>query len=68
MASFSRAGNYLTACGLVLPAGLNSAGLPLSVQLLGKAFSEAELLRIGVAFQHVTNWHRAKPDLAGVGL
>lgn len=68
MASFSRAGNYLTTCGLVLPAGLNSAGLPLSVQLLGKGFSEAELLRVGVAFQHVTDWHRAKPNLAGVGL
>ena len=68
MASFARAGNYLTACGLALPAGLNSAGLPLSVQLLGKAFSEAELLRIGVAFQHITNWHRATPDLTGVGL
>jgi aspartyl-tRNA(Asn)/glutamyl-tRNA(Gln) amidotransferase subunit A len=68
MASFARAGNYLTACGLALPAGFNSTGLPLSVQLLGKAFSEAELLRIGVAFQHVTNWHRAKPDLTGLGL
>jgi aspartyl-tRNA(Asn)/glutamyl-tRNA(Gln) amidotransferase subunit A len=68
MASFARAGNYLTTCGLALPAGLNNDGLPLSVQLLGKAFSEAELLRIGVAFQHVTNWHRAKPDLTGLGL
>jgi len=68
MASFARAGNYLTACGLALPAGFNDAGLPLSVQLLGKAFSEADLLGVGVAFQQVTDWHRARPNLAGVGL
>lgn len=68
MASFSRAGNYLTACALVLPAGLSSSGLPLSVQLLGKAFTEPTLLSIGVAFQQVTDWHRARPDLSGVGL
>lgn len=68
MAAFCRAGNYLTACGLVLPAGLSSAGLPLSVQLLGKGFSEAEVLKVGVALQQVTDWHRATPDLAAIGL
>lgn len=68
MAAFCRAGNYLTACGLVLPAGLSSAGLPLSVQLLGKGFTEAEVLKVGVALQQVTDWHRAKPDLTAIGL
>jgi len=68
MAAFARAGNYLSACGLALPAGLNSAGLPLSVQLIGKGFSEASLLRMGMAFQQVTEWHRARPNLGEVGL
>ncbi len=68
MAAFARAGNYLSACGLVLPAGLNTAGLPLSVQLIGKGFSEAALLQMGMAFQQVTHWHRARPNLEDVGL
>jgi aspartyl-tRNA(Asn)/glutamyl-tRNA(Gln) amidotransferase subunit A len=68
MAAFCRAGNYLTACGLALPAGLSRKGLPLSVQLLGKPFAEAEVLRLGVAVQAVTQWHRARPDLTSLGL
>jgi aspartyl-tRNA(Asn)/glutamyl-tRNA(Gln) amidotransferase subunit A len=68
MAAFCRAGNYLTACALVLPAGLSKTGLPLSVQLMGKPFAEAEVLRVGVAVQAVTDWHRKRPDLARLGL
>lgn len=68
LASFARAGNYLTTCGLTLPAGLSSQGLPLGVQLLGKPFDEAALLRAGVAFQRETDWHRARPDLSKLGI
>ena len=68
MAAFCRAGNYLTACGLVVPAGVSSDGLPLSVQLIGKGFTEAEVLKVGVALQQVTDWHRASPDLTAIGL
>lgn len=68
MAAFCRAGNYLTACGLVLPAGLSGQGLPLSVQLMGKPFAEAQVLDVGMAVQAVTDWHRQRPDLAALGL
>lgn len=68
MASFARAGNYLTTCGLTLPAGLSGQGLPLAVQLLAKPFDEANLLAIGVAFQRVTDWHRARPALNQLGI
>ncbi len=63
LASFTRAGNFLDACGLALPAGFSDNGLPVGVQLLGRPFDEATLLRIGRAFQHVTDWHRRTPDL-----
>ena len=33
--------------GLSVPAGLNSEGLPLGLQLIGKAFDEATLFRAG---------------------
>ena len=64
LASFTRAGNYLDASGLALPAGFTADGLPIGVQLLGKAFDEATLLRIGRAFQRATDWHRRTPQMA----
>lgn len=68
LASFTRAGNYIDACGLALPAGFSDAGLPVGVQLLGKPFDEATLLRIGRAFQQATDWHRRRPALGAIGL
>jgi aspartyl-tRNA(Asn)/glutamyl-tRNA(Gln) amidotransferase subunit A len=66
LAAFTRAGNYLDACGLSLPAGFSEEGLPVGVQLLGKPFDEATLLRIGRVFQQATDWHRRTPDLAAL--
>jgi aspartyl-tRNA(Asn)/glutamyl-tRNA(Gln) amidotransferase subunit A len=63
LAAFARAGNFLSACGLTLPAGATEAGLPLAIQLLGKPFDEAGLIRIGRAFQGRTAWHLRTPDL-----
>jgi aspartyl-tRNA(Asn)/glutamyl-tRNA(Gln) amidotransferase subunit A len=65
MATFTRAGNYLTACGLSLPAGFSKEGLPIGVQLLGAPFTEPVLIRIGRAFQAATDWHKRQPDLSG---
>ncbi len=63
LASFTRLGNFVDACGLSLPAGFSREGLPVAVQLLGKPFDEAVLLRVGRAFQQATDWHRRTPDL-----
>ena len=68
LAAFTRAGNYVNASGLALPAGFTANGLPLGVQLLGKPGAEGVLGRIGMAFQAVTDWHRQSPDLKAVGL
>jgi aspartyl-tRNA(Asn)/glutamyl-tRNA(Gln) amidotransferase subunit A len=61
LASFTRAVNYVGACGLSLPAGFTKGGLPVGVQLVGAPFGEAALVRLGRAFQHATEWHRARP-------
>lgn len=68
LAAFTRAGNYLNASGLALPAGFTAQGLPIGVQLLGKPNSEGTLGRIGIAFQSATDWHLRRPDLAAIGL
>jgi amidase len=49
---------------LTLPNGLDSAGMPLSMQLVGPHLSEDVLVRAGKAFQGVTNWHERRPSVA----
>jgi len=63
LAAFTRAANYVGACALSLPAGLSPAGLPIGVQLMGAPFADATLVRIGRAFQAVTDWHLRRPVL-----
>lgn len=48
--------------GLVIPCG-SSEGLPVGLQLLGRAFGEETLLSIGHAFQRETSFHRERPPL-----
>jgi Asp-tRNA(Asn)/Glu-tRNA(Gln) amidotransferase A subunit family amidase len=48
---------------LALPIGFTTAGLPLSVQLAGRPFDEATILRAGAAYQRRTDWHRREPAL-----
>ncbi len=48
--------------GLVIPCG-SAEGLPVGMQLLGRAFGEETLLSIGHAFQRETSFHRERPPL-----
>jgi aspartyl-tRNA(Asn)/glutamyl-tRNA(Gln) amidotransferase subunit A len=48
--------------GLSLPCGLVS-GLPVGLQLLGRPFDEATLLRVGAAYQRATAHHEQHPAL-----
>ena len=60
-------GNILNLCGLSVPCGLTSRGLPIGFQIYGKPFDEALVLRIGHAYQKATDWHRRHPDLDRLG-
>ena len=59
--------NYLGLCALSVPAGL-VAGLPVGLQLVGKAFDERTVLSLGQAFQASTDHHQRHPDLSPLGL
>ncbi len=57
-------GNILALCGLSVPCGFTSAGLPVGLMIYGKPFDEATVLRIGHAYEQATPWHERVPDLA----
>ena len=46
---------------LTLPVAFTSAGLPVGAQFVGRNLGEPALVRVGRAFQRVTDWHRRHP-------
>lgn len=48
---------------LALPIGFTHNGLPLSMQIAGRAYSESTLVAIGDAYQNLTEWHLQMPAL-----
>ena len=60
---FTRPINYLGLPALSIPSGFTRSGLPVGMQLIGRSFDEAALLRIGAAFQRVTDFHARVPKL-----
>ena len=46
-----------------LPCGVTAAGLPIGLQITGRAFDEAGILRVARAYEQATDWHRRRPPL-----
>ena len=46
-----------------IPCGFDNEGLPIGLQIIGKAFDEATLLRIAYAYEQRTEFHRRRPAL-----
>ena len=61
---FTRPINYLGLPSLALPTGFTRGGLPVAMQLIGRSFDEAMLLRVGAAFQRATDFHDRVPKSA----
>jgi aspartyl-tRNA(Asn)/glutamyl-tRNA(Gln) amidotransferase subunit A len=57
-------GNLTGQPTVTVPCGLSSAGLPVGLQIMARPFDEAMALRIGDAYQQMTDWHRLAPPLA----
>lgn len=48
-----------------VPCGFSASGLPIGLQLVGKAFDEAMILRVAHAYEQATSHHLRKPEMAG---
>jgi aspartyl-tRNA(Asn)/glutamyl-tRNA(Gln) amidotransferase subunit A len=59
----TRAFNGLGLPALSVPCGFSSAGLPLALQIVGRPFAEATVLRVGRAYERATDWHRRRPPI-----
>jgi aspartyl-tRNA(Asn)/glutamyl-tRNA(Gln) amidotransferase subunit A len=64
MSRLTRPVNLLDLCALALPCGFTKAGLPISLQIVGRGYDEARVLRIGWAFENTTEWHKRRPALS----
>jgi aspartyl-tRNA(Asn)/glutamyl-tRNA(Gln) amidotransferase subunit A len=48
---------------LALPCGFSANGLPLGLQIAGRPFDDATVLRIGHAYEQAARWHARHPEL-----
>lgn len=53
--------NLSAACGLSVPCGYDSAGLPIGLQLIGDTLQEARILNAAYAYERARPWHRRLP-------
>jgi aspartyl-tRNA(Asn)/glutamyl-tRNA(Gln) amidotransferase subunit A len=49
---------------LSIPCGFSKGGLPIGMQIIGKAYDETTVLRIGHAYEQSTDWHLKAPEMA----
>jgi aspartyl-tRNA(Asn)/glutamyl-tRNA(Gln) amidotransferase subunit A len=58
---FTVSANLTGSPALSIPCGFTSDRLPIGLQLTGRTFDEATILRLGDAYQRVTDWHNQAP-------
>jgi len=60
-------GNILNLCGVSVPCGFTSGGLPIGLMIYAKPFAEDMALRVAYAYEQATEWHTRQPDLTWMG-
>lgn len=48
---------------LTVPCGFDGSGLPIGLQIAGRLWEDATVLRVGSAYQAATDWHTRRPPL-----
>jgi aspartyl-tRNA(Asn)/glutamyl-tRNA(Gln) amidotransferase subunit A len=55
--------NLAGTCAMSLPCGFSADERPIGLQLIGKPFDEATLLRTAHAYEQATDWHTKKANI-----
>jgi aspartyl-tRNA(Asn)/glutamyl-tRNA(Gln) amidotransferase subunit A len=58
---FTRIFNTIGLPALSVPCGFTAGRLPLALQIVGRPFDEATVLRVAHAYEQATPWHRRRP-------
>ena len=60
---FTTSANLAGLCGISVPCGFDTDGLPIGLQLLGPSLGEEKILRTAYAYEQSTNWRLRRPEL-----
>ncbi|MBU0716146.1 MAG: Asp-tRNA(Asn)/Glu-tRNA(Gln) amidotransferase subunit GatA [Verrucomicrobia bacterium] len=60
---FTASVNLAGICALSVPCGFTNGDLPVGLQVVGPAFGEETILRVGFAYEQTNEWRRRKPDV-----
>ncbi len=58
---FTLSVNLSASCGVSVPCGLDSQGLPIGLQLIGNSLQEATILNAAYAYEQAANWAGMTP-------
>jgi aspartyl-tRNA(Asn)/glutamyl-tRNA(Gln) amidotransferase subunit A len=60
---FTRPFNFSGHPACSVPCGFSGEGLPVGMQIIGRPFDEATVLRVADAYQRATDWHTRRPRI-----
>ena len=49
--------------GISVPCGFGEEGMPVGLQIMGRQYDEATLLRVAYTFEQATDFHKRRPEL-----
>ena len=62
---FTRFFNIVGLPAISIPCGFTSDGLPIGMQIVGKAFDESTVLRVAYAYEQDAKWFERRPSVGG---
>lgn len=60
---FTISANLAGVPALSIPCGFTDGALPVGLQLIGRPFDEAAIIRAAHAYESATEWHKKKPNI-----
>mgnify|MGYP001202831294 CR=1 FL=1 len=60
---YSRPYNITGTPAITIPCGFSTSGMPIGLQIAGKAFAEPTVFKVAHAYESTTEWHRQHPEI-----